>query len=71
MGFDVVNKLSQKYDIKIEKSGFQSLYGTGIIQNEKVIICKPQTYMNLSGEAVVQFANYYKIKKEDIIHICN
>lgn len=69
MGFDVINKLSQKYDIKVEKKGFQSLYGKGKIENEDVILCKPQTYMNLSGEAIQDISSFYKIKPENIIVI--
>ena len=48
MGFDVINKLSKKYNINVEKLGFRAIYGSGMIENEKVILCKPQTYMNLS-----------------------
>lgn len=69
MGFCVVNKLAKKHNITIEKRGFKALYGTGIIENQKVIICKPQTYMNLSGESVVEIAKYYKIKNDEIIVI--
>ena len=69
MGFDVINELSKKYDIKVEKQGFNALYGTGMIENEKVILCKPQTYMNLSGESIIQFVNYYKIDIENVIII--
>ena len=69
MGFDVINLLAKKYDIKVEKQGFDSLYGTGIIENEKVILVKPQTYMNLSGEAIIQFVNYYKISLDKVIII--
>lgn len=69
MGFDVINKLGLKYNIKIEKNGFNALYGTGTIEGKKVILCKPQTFMNLSGEAIIQFVNYYKIDKEKIIII--
>ena len=67
MGFDVLNKLSDKFNIEINKSGFKSLYGTGIIENEKVVLCKPQTFMNLSGEAVIQIMNFYKIPLENLI----
>lgn len=69
MGFDVLNNISEKYNIKIEKKGFDSLYGTGTIENEKVILCKPQTYMNLSGEAIIKFVNYYKIDLSKVIVI--
>ena len=69
MGFDVINKISQKYNIEVEKKGFKSLYGTGIIENEKVILCKPQTFMNLSGDAVTEIINFYKIPLENLIII--
>ena len=69
MGFDVVNKISEKYDIKVNKSKFNSLYGTGTIEGEKVILLKPQTYMNLSGEAIRDFMNFYKLSLQDIIVI--
>ena len=69
MGFDVINKLSEKYNIKVEKKGFKALYGTGIIQNKKVILCKPQTFMNLSGQSVIEIAKFYKINLEEIIII--
>ena len=69
MGFNVINKLSEKYDIKVNKSKFKALYGTGTIEEEKVILVKPQTYMNLSGEAVQEFVNFYKVENKDLIVI--
>ena len=69
MGFDTINKISERYNIKVNKSKFNSLYGTGTIEGEKVILVKPQTYMNLSGKAVRDFMNFYKISSEDIIVI--
>ena len=69
MGFDTINKIAEKYNIKVNKSKFNSLYGTGTIEGEKVILVKPQTYMNLSGNAVRDFMNFYKIQSEDIIVI--
>ena len=69
MGFDVINKLSEKLSIKVNKSKFNSLYGTGTIGVEKIILLKPQTYMNLSGEAVRDFKNFYKVNPENIIII--
>ncbi len=69
MGFDVLNKISEKYDIKINKSGFKAIYGSGVIENEKVVLCKPQTYMNLSGDCVIEIANFYKIPVNNIIII--
>lgn len=69
MGFDVINKISEKHNIKVNKSKFNSLYGTGTINGEKVILLKPQTYMNLSGNAVRDFMHFYKILSKDIIVI--
>lgn len=66
MGFNVVNKIAKKYGIEINKKKFDSLYGEGMIENEKVILLKPQTYMNLSGKAIIQVVNFYKIPLENI-----
>lgn len=69
MGFDTINKLAKEYKIEINKKKFKGLYGTGIIENEKVLLLKPQTYMNLSGESIKEVLDYYKmdIKKELIL----
>lgn len=69
MGFDVINKLSNKYNIDVKKQKFNGLYGTGTIENEKVVLVKPQTYMNLSGECVKPFSDFYKIDNSHIIII--
>lgn len=67
MGFDVINELSKEYNIPVDKSKFKGLYGSGMIENEKVILLKPQTFMNLSGESVREVIDFYKISPEDII----
>ncbi len=69
MGFDVINKISKKCDIKVSKSKFDALYGMGEIESNKVILVKPQTYMNLSGESIIQFKKFYKISNKNIIII--
>ncbi len=69
MGFDTINHLSKKYGIEVTKKKFKSLYGTGIIEGEKVILLKPQTYMNLSGDAIIEAMDYYDIETEDLIII--
>lgn len=69
MGFDTINKLVEKYNIKISKTGFKGIYGTGIIENEKVVLLKPQTYMNLSGESIKEIINFYKIDIKNLIVI--
>ncbi|WP_101772538.1 aminoacyl-tRNA hydrolase [Peptostreptococcus faecalis] len=68
-GFDVVDKLASKNNIKIDKIKHKALIGEGRIGNEKVIIVKPQTYMNLSGESVVSVLNFYKVDLENLIVI--
>lgn len=69
MGFCVINKLAKEFQIDMTKTKFNSLYGTGIINGEKVVLLKPQTYMNLSGEAVKAFWDYYKLDLEDLVVI--
>lgn len=60
MGFDVINKLAIENEISLNRTKFNAIYGTGIIENEKVILIKPQTFMNNSGESVIEFVNFYK-----------
>lgn len=69
MGFNVINKLSDKYGIEVNKKKFKSFFGMGEIEGKKVILLKPQTYMNLSGEAVRECMDFYKIKPEELIVI--
>ena len=69
MGFDVINKLSEKFNIGLNKRKFNALYGTGNIENETVILCKPQTYMNLSGISVIEFIKFYNISLENVLII--
>ena len=69
MGFNVINKISEKYNIPVEKKKFKGLYGTGDIEGQKVILLKPQTYMNLSGESVSEAVNFYRINPDNILII--
>ncbi len=69
MGFNVINKLSSKYNIEVNKSKFKGLVGSGIIEGEKVILLKPQTFMNLSGESLIEALNFYKLTPEELIVI--
>lgn len=69
MGFDTINQISKEYKIEVNKKGFKGIYGTGIIDNKKVVLLKPQTYMNLSGESVIEILNFYKIDLNKIIVI--
>lgn len=69
MGFDAINHLSRKLNINVNKEKFKGIYGDTILNGEKVILLKPQTYMNLSGESIIQFKQFYKIPPENIIVI--
>ena len=69
MGFCTINEISKKFNILVTKNKFNSLYGQGLINGEKVILVKPQTYMNLSGEAVKEFVDFYKVDLTNIILI--
>jgi PTH1 family peptidyl-tRNA hydrolase len=61
IGFGVIDYLSEKYDIDLTEMKFKGMYGKGRIGNEKVILLKPLTYMNLSGESIRPVADYFKI----------
>lgn len=67
MGFNVVNLLAKEYDIDISRTKFEALFGSGIIEGEKVILVKPQTFMNASGKAVIEFVKFYKVDLQDLI----
>ncbi|MDR0979262.1 MAG: aminoacyl-tRNA hydrolase [Lachnospiraceae bacterium] len=67
IGFDVINKFAKKNDIELNKTKYKGLYGTGVIKNEKVVLLKPQTYMNLSGQSVIEFKKFYKLETDKII----
>ena len=67
--FNVVEVLSQKLDIKLDKSKCKSKLGEGRIGSERVVLAQPQTYMNLSGESVVELVNWYKCPLDHLIVI--
>lgn len=69
MGFNVINQLAEKYGIDVTRNKFKALFGQGIIEGKKVILVKPQTFMNLSGEAVIEFVNFFKISEENLLVI--
>lgn len=69
VGFEVIDVLSDQYNIALDIVKHKGIYGKGKIEGQTVILLKPMTYMNLSGESVVAVANYFKILPEDIIVI--
>ena len=69
MGFMAVDFLAEKYDIKVNKIRFRALTGEGRIAGQKVLLLKPQTYMNLSGESIRLALEYYKVNPQELIVI--
>ena len=67
VGFMALEILSQKHKIKIDRIKFKGLYGRGSIGDSSVILLKPTTFMNLSGESVREAAAFFRIPKERII----
>lgn len=66
-GFVAADILSDKFKINISKSKFDALYGDGTVAGARVLVVKPQTYMNLSGTAVQKLSAFYKIPLDRII----
>lgn len=69
VGFDVIDMLSKEYGISVTKIKHKALIGEGRVGTEKVLLVKPQTYMNLSGETLIDIYNYYKVDPENIVVI--
>lgn len=69
IGFDVITRMSEDYNIPLDINKHKAICGTGYIEGEKVILAKPQTYMNLSGESVRALADFYKVESDNIIVI--
>lgn len=64
VGFDVIDTLADQYNISMTERKGKALCGKGIIAGQKVLLMKPQTYMNLSGESIRAIADFYKIDAE-------
>jgi PTH1 family peptidyl-tRNA hydrolase len=69
IGFITVDQLAERNDIRVNKRRHKALLGEGVIGGQKVILVKPQTYMNLSGESVVSLVRYFDIDMEKLIVI--
>ena len=64
-GFDAIDCLADRYRISFDMKKFKGLCGMGIIEGRKVLLLKPQTYMNLSGESIREACTFYKIDPEE------
>lgn len=69
MGFKAIDAMASEFGINVNRAKFKGLIGEGRIGSEKVILLKPQTYMNLSGQSVREIMNFYKIPEENLIVI--
>lgn len=69
IGFAVLDEVADSYNISMDIKKHKGICGKGIIAGEKVVLVKPQTYMNLSGECVREVMDYYKAAPEDVIII--
>lgn len=67
MGFDVVDELADRLDIPVQRLKYKALTNTCSISGEKVLLMKPITYMNLSGEAVGEAAAFYKVPADHVL----
>ncbi len=65
IGFDVMDAIADKYHIEISEKKHKALCGKGVIGGSKVVLAKPQTYMNASGESVAELLHYYKLDPEE------
>lgn len=67
IGFEVVDEFARQHQIKLTKTKFKAVIGEGHIYGEKVIVVKPQTYMNLSGESVMKILDFYDLPLDNLI----
>jgi peptidyl-tRNA hydrolase, PTH1 family len=65
VGFDVIDELSKQLNIPLDQSKFKGLFGIGFVGTEKVLLLKPLTYMNLSGESIRAVLDYYEVDMEE------
>ena len=69
IGFHTIDYIADKLGVKIKKLKYKAIYGECDINGEKVLLVKPQTYMNLSGESISEFVKFFKIPTENVIII--
>ena len=64
VGFDVIDAMAKKYNVELTEKKYKAICGSGYIAGQKVLLVKPQTYMNLSGESIQAILNFYKLDAE-------
>lgn len=71
VGFKAIDALSKRLDIPLKRVQFKAMWGSGVHEGVKITLVKPQTFMNLSGQAVASFVHFYKVPLENILVICD
>ncbi len=71
IGFMCLDEIAKKYNVSFSKSKFDGIYGDFLFNDEKIILLKPCKYMNLSGEVIKAYINFFKINISDILIICD
>lgn len=66
-GFMALDRFAKRHDLSFSLSKFNGMIAQGFVQQEKVILLKPMTFMNLSGESLIQVINFYKAEIEDVV----
>lgn len=69
IGFMAIDALAQKWGIEMNREKFKGIYGMGVVNGEKVYLLKPLTFMNLSGECVRPFMDYFGIEDDELVII--
>lgn len=67
VGFEVIDALAKRWSIALDQAKHKGMYGSGIVNGEKVILLKPLTYMNLSGESIGAIMHFFKVEVEDFV----
>ena len=67
IGWAALDTLANRYNIRYDESQFKAIYAKATIQGKRVLLVKPQTYMNLSGEAVQPLASFFKVDNDKIL----
>lgn len=70
-GFEALDELAKRWNISINRSKFQGLYGAGTVDGRKVVLLKPLTYMNLSGDSIAAAASFFKIPPQRVLVLCD
>jgi PTH1 family peptidyl-tRNA hydrolase len=67
VGFAIVDRLTRRFHLELTQRRFEAEYGQGEMAGQKVVVLKPQTFMNLSGQAVAPAARFFKVPVEDVV----